>query len=151
MNTEDQHSADENNKLKKKLSFAIDGQKEMKPKKSRTLCNFRKDRFGSPIKKGGKHRICFRDKIQGEKNRLCDVVNISLLNCNESNLSVNDKLVNKNGTVNSNNSGNKNINNVKEDEISKLNQIIKKPMNNANKNITPKDDNENCSCACNIF
>ncbi len=150
MNTEDQHSADENIKLKKKLSFAIDGQKEMKPKKSRTLCNARKDRFGSPIKKGGKHRICFRDKIQGEKNRLCDVVNISLINCNESNLSINDKLVKKNGTNNSNNSlsKNPNVNSMKQDEDPKTNQVSKKALSLTN---TGAKEDENCSCACNIF
>jgi len=82
MITEDQFSADENHKGKNKrhLSFALQGEMEkVKIKKSNTLFHkARKDRYGSPIKKGGKHRICFKDKIKGEKHRLCEIVNIPL-------------------------------------------------------------------------
>ena len=145
MNTEDQYSADDSKKFKSNLSIAIDGQENSSYKKSRTICNIRKDRFGSPIKKGGKHKICFRDKLHGDKNKLCDVVNITIVNCNESSLSNNDLLLKNNLSMNSNNSVSK-PNQSKDNDINKLNEIIKK----ASRNVTPKVD-ENCSCACSIF
>ncbi len=142
MSLDDQHSADDTKNMRSKnISNGVDGQTEIFFKKSKTINNIRKDRFGSPIKRGGKHKICFRDKIQG--NKLCDVVNITLLN-NDSYLSKNVSAVKK-MSINSNSSNCRLNSNT---DINKLNEII----NKASKNLTPKKENdENCSCACLVF
>ena len=84
MNTEEQHSCDEILRYNKKLSFMISGQNNMKNyARAKTLVYFRRDRYGNQIRKGGKHRICFKDQIEGEKNRLCEIVNINKINDSE--------------------------------------------------------------------
>ena len=94
MNTEEQHSCDEILRYNKKLSFKISGQKNQKNyARAKTLVYFRRDRYGNQIRKGGKHRICFKDKIEGEKNRLCEIVNINKI-CDKEKEIKNDNLQN---------------------------------------------------------
>ena len=118
---EDVFSADENVKIKKKLSFMIQGQREIRIKKSYTMLNLRKDRYGNLIIKGGNHRICFRDKIEGEKNRLCDYINIDPI-----------KTTSQIQTP------------ISDESKKKFNNIVKLKTNSLN-------EDENCSCACKIF
>ena len=137
MNTEDQHSADEIVALQTRLHFMIGGQKNFNPKfvNSKTINYKRRDRYGNVISKGGKQRICFKDKIEGEKNRLCEIVNISKdinINCGTDNKQYY-----------------KNFNKQQQDS----NHIIYKILNKtSSKEISlGHSKNDNCSCACIIF
>ena len=155
MNTDnDQNSSAEKIRVKKMFSMNIKGKEKLENKvnclkKSKTLKQFRRDRFGSTIKKGGKHKICFMDKIQGERHKLCDVINITLINANDSHLSIEnvEKIISNSLNVNNDNNNNSQIN--KDESKEKKQEIVKKPIKKSLN--TKSNDDENCSCACNIF
>lgn len=86
------------------------------------------DNWGSTIKKGGNHKICFKDKI-GIDGQLCEVVNITLLKKKETLLhQVNSKL-RRSSSIESN----------------------KNSHTGSTKKTKSSENDENCSCACNIF
>lgn len=77
-------------------------------KKNNVRVTNRFDKYGSPIKKGGKHKLVFRDVLKDKNNlnkKLCDYVNITLFD--KSNLSnncdINGINLNKNNAMDNNN------------------------------------------------
>lgn len=91
--------------------------------------NIRRDNRGNAIKKGGRHRVCFRDKLPGKKQKLVDVVNVAFL----------DKIVSSKNMI----------------QVSQLNngEQTPKPEPVVLKSISVKSGgkDDNCSCSCNIF
>lgn len=105
----------------------------------------RKDQYGSPIKKGGKQRVTFKDKLPmrasttkenktSTKNELCEVVDIPIIHVREGSFSKSSSI-------------------KKRISISKL----RESPNKLNPSIQDKGDEnnqneqENCSCVCAIF
>jgi len=137
-----QLSAEENDRMIRKLTPIQIEKEKVKIKKAKTLKNIRRDRFGKLIKRGGKHRICFRDKIDGEKNKLCDIINITLINKERSYISGQKS--------NSIENGNQVEIKIKDDPKNFVNSLIQK--SSTLKSSTEQEKNKNgCSCACIIY
>ena len=131
-------------KIIKSRQNTISNNKSISPDKrcegSHTKKATRKDRLGSPIKKGGKQKMIFRDRIKDENNmsqELCDVVNISL---NEKMKSLDKISVKK--------SNNDEIKEIKVNNTVKDNTYLTK---NKRDSTSKKNNDENCSCLCSIF
>ena len=133
------------NKIKSRQNTISNNNKSISPDKksegSRSKKATRKDRFGSPIKKGGKQKMMFRDKIKDEENmsqELCDVVNISL----------NGKMKSLDKISVKKNSNNDEVKEVNASISVRDNTSLTKSKSDSNSN---KNKDENCSCLCVVF
>lgn len=134
-------------KVKKKIKTrqnTISNNKSISPDNrsegSHTKKVTRKDRLGSPIKKGGKQKMIFRDRIKDEDNmsqELWDVVNISL---NEKMKSI-DKISLKKG----------NNDEIKELKVNNTVRDNTSHTKNKSDSSSKKNNDENCSCLCSVF
>lgn len=150
---EQQIKRSKTSKSKKKIPNDHHKKKSMTPKdkrsessRSRVKKATRHDKYGSPIKKGGRQRIVFRDNIKDENNKqesLCDVVDISLMN--------KQALSKKNSLVKKNSLGSNNDKPEEKPSNKSSGFNISSLKSNDKSNTSKNSKDENCSCACIIF